>query len=282
MADLQKKSRALTDELSQLVSTLPNRVSEKRVHRVRTTIRRLETLVNQRAPKLNKKQQKSLDELRALRKRAGKVRDLDIQLGLLTSIANGSAAADRRALSDVLKQRRDRQQARLLSRIKKLNGSKVFNRLEKIAEKIGEMNPGPSADVLQNAQKELTRLASRYASREALKPGRLHELRISLKLLRYRAELAEDGVEKQDFIAAVKSAQDAIGEWHDWQMLAQNAEKLFGSRINCALLLEIRSLFAARYSAATSAAVNLLSAYAPVPRKKPASVQPLLMIAQHA
>jgi CHAD domain-containing protein len=284
MTLLQERSKSLARGLSKSVSKVAESVSEKGVHRLRTTIRRVETLVNYTEPSLNKKQEKVLDDLRALRKRAGKVRDLDIQIGLLASIGNRSASADKRALAETLKKKRTRQAGRLASEVKKLEGPKFSNRLARISEKSGVETDRPeeAGGPLEEIKKDLATLSAEFSSQEILKPRRLHELRIKLKLLRYRAELARETAEQKELAAKLKSVQDAIGEWHDWEMLAESAEKQFGDRMNCALLVEIRSLFSAKYAAANSAAMNLLTSYSPVPRKKPHSVQTARAVAQRA
>jgi CHAD domain-containing protein len=284
MTLLQERSQSLSRGLLKSVARLTEAVSEKGVHRLRTTIRRVETLVNYSEPALNKKQQKALDDLRALRKRAGRVRDLDIQISLLSSIGNRSASGDKRALVEALRKRRVKQAERLAVEIRKLDREKFSNRLARITEKSGARadKPEQSAPPLDEIRNALAALADEFSSRETMKPSRLHELRIRLKLLRYRAELAAETPEQKELVNTLKSVQDSIGEWHDWEMLAESAEKQFGDRINCALLVEIRSLFAAKYAAANSAAINLLASYSPVPRKKPLSAQSPRALAQRA
>lgn len=281
MTPLQDRSRHLSRDLSKFVSQLSEDVSEKGVHRLRTTIRRVETLATHAVPQVGKKQQKALDEIRALRKRAGKVRDLDIQIKLLSSIGNGSASADRRTLADVLKRKRAKQVGRLAAATEKLEGSKLFTRLARMAERSTGEESTNSARPLEDVRQQLSQLAKQYSSRQVLKPRRLHELRIKLKLLRYQAELA-DTPEQKNLVDELKSVQDSIGEWHDWEMLAESAGKQFSDRINCALLVEIRSLLATRHSAACSAAANLLTAYTPAGRKRPVPAQPERAFAQRA
>ena len=281
MALLQQRSKELSDDLSKFVSKLRNKVTEKGVHRLRTSVRRMETFVNYTKPKLGRKYEKALDELRLLRKRAGKVRDLDIQIGLLNSIGNGSAVADRRALLEALKKKRVRQADRLASAVKRVEGASFRDRLQRIGEKAVD-GTGSNTHPLQAVQKELSQLATEFSSRQALKPARLHELRIRLKLLRYQAKLAPESAERKTLTERLKSVQDAIGEWHDWELLAGSAEKQFGDRISCALLVEIRSLFAAKYSAAVSAALNLLATCVLPGKKKPTSVQLARTVVQRA
>ncbi len=56
------------------------------VHGFRTTARRLQTLVEQICPSKDRNQKKLVKMLGRIRKRAGKVRDLDVQLAALRSL----------------------------------------------------------------------------------------------------------------------------------------------------------------------------------------------------
>src|SRR5205807_8773356 len=115
----------------------------------------------------------------------------------------------------------------------------------------------------------LLRLAADVPGSENRKPCLLHKLRVSLKRIRYTAELAEESGVREHFLETLKSVQDAVGEWHDWESLVNIAETQFGDRVNCPLLVEMRSLFAAKYSAANSAVAGLLASHAAVPKKLP-------------
>jgi CHAD domain-containing protein len=122
---------------------------------------------------------------------------------------------------------------------------------------------------LQESKTQMAALAADFASRQTLKPRRLHEARIKLKMVRYMAELAETSAERQKFLHDLKLVHDAVGAWHDWAALARTAEKQFEDRVNSAILMEIRSLFAARYSVATSAVAQLLFPSTPAVARKP-------------
>jgi len=282
MTLLEQQIRGLTEDLSAVVSKLSDEATPKSVHRLRVTIRRIESLVSYANPQLGKKMERSLEKLETLRKRAGKVRDIDVQKKLLDRVGNGSTAKDRKTLSALLDKKRERQAARLQSAIKKLAESKFLSRMERIAEKIAE---GPASQnrplaPLEEARMQLARMAGGFSARQSVKPGRLHEARIQLKKVRYLAELAEKSAEQQAFIDDLKKVQDAAGEWHDWQELTRLAEKRFGDRVNCALLREIRALFAARESAAASAVNRLFTSQ--TARKPPRSVQHARSFARHA
>src|SRR5262249_60215420 len=80
MSPLEKRIKNLSRGLSLSVTKLAKDIAPRYVHRLRTTIRRIEALVASAPLDLSKKQQGSLKKMAALRKRAGRVRDLDVQL----------------------------------------------------------------------------------------------------------------------------------------------------------------------------------------------------------
>lgn len=285
MTLLEKRIKGLVHDLSGAISELSAEVTPKNVHRLRTTIRRIESLVSYAHPDLGKKLERSLERLTELRRRAGKARDLDVQIKLLDQLANGSTARDRKTLAELLAKRRERQAARLVSMVKKQAGAKFFSRLERIAEKADSGRSGSEQlfDPLEEARCQLTRIGADVSSRPSLKPGRLHETRIRLKTIRYLAELAEPSPEQKTFIEQLKAVQDAVGEWHDWEELTEFAEKRFSDRVNCPLLREIRALFSARHDAALSAVHNLFSSeIVAAPRKPPRAAHSARTLAQRA
>jgi CHAD domain-containing protein len=274
MTLLEKRMRGLNKDLSGAISKVTGKPAPKVVHRLRTTIRRIESLVSYSHPDLKKKLERSLEKMADLRKRAGKVRDLDVQMGLLKTLGNGSTVRDRKILAAILEKKRERQVKRLESTINKIQESKFFSRMERIAVHAGVVKDGKDRPLapLEEATAQLAVMAHDFA-RYALKPGRLHEARVTLKRIRYLAELAEESPAQKDFIRELKSVQDAVGEWHDWQELTGTAEKRFADRVNCALLREVRALLSARHSAATSAIQNLFTLAAAPDRKPPGSAQ---------
>jgi CHAD domain-containing protein len=282
---LEKRMRGLTADLTAAVSRLAeNDVTPRAVHRLRTTIRRIESLVSYAHPDLDRKLERSLEKLTDLRKRAGRVRDMDVQIGLLGSIANGSTAKDRKTLAELLGKKRDRQTQRLVSSVQKLQESKFFTRMNRIAEKAGAVGEGVNRPLapLEEARAQLAEMAAGFASHQKLKISRLHDARISLKRIRYLAELAEESADQKNFIRELKTVQDAVGDWHDWLELTSTAEKWFSDRVNCSLLREIRALLAARHSTATSSITNLFVAVVAPARIPPRSEPSVRTFARHA
>jgi len=280
----EARFKALTGELSAAVAKLKGDASVKVVHRLRTTTRRMESLIEYLHPKLTRKQSDAMQELGALRKRAGKVRDLDIQMDLLKQgIGNGSATVDRRSLTQALQQKRSRQADRLVVAARKIERSKLFTHLQKI-EAQAMMQPdsfGDASTPLRQAETQLTELAAEFVGHARLKPRLLHSLRMRMKFIRYQAELAAEADEQKQFVERMKSVQDILGEWHDWQALCVVAEKFFRDRANCPLLVEARAVRASKYSAAISAVTNLLDSHNPT-RKRPSNVHLMASSAKRA
>jgi len=270
MTLLEKHMRSLNRDLATAVSKVLDDPKPKSVHRLRTTIRRIESLVSYADPEISEKEERSLEKLTDLRKRAGKVRDLDVQADLLGTLGNGSATKDRKTLTELLKKKRDHQTKRLESTVKKLHEAKFFARLDRIAERAAEPQDGKNRPLapLEEAKAQLAEMAKDFGSGETMTPNRLHGARVALKRIRYMAELAEESTEQKEFMRELKSAQDAIGDWHDWQELTERAEKRFSDRANSALVREARTVLSARHSDATSA-VNKLFALAHSRDKKP-------------
>ena len=283
MTLLEKRMRGLNRDLSAAVSKVLDDAKPKSVHRLRTTVRRIESLVSYANPDIGKKEERTLEKMADLRKRAGKVRDLDVLAGLLGKLGNGSAAKDRKILADVLEKKRDQQAKRLASALKKLHEAKFFGRLHRIAEEaaVPQDKNRPLAP-LEEAKAQLSKMASDFGSGEMLNPSRLHEARVTLKRLRYLAELAEESAAQKDFIRRLKSTQDAIGNWHDWLELTARAEKRFSDRANSALVHEARTVLSARHSDAISSVQKLFSLTQAPAKKSPRSVQSLRTVPRSA
>jgi CHAD domain-containing protein len=259
MSLLDKRVKTLLEHLSSALARLGDEVSPKSVHRLRTTIRRIESVVSYTSPGLGRKQQRALKNLATLRKRAGKVRDLDVQLTLLGAIANGSTSPDRHALEDLLKRKRSKQAERVTAAIGNLETPKLFAHLERIGEKVVTVSEEATVLPMKQARRQLSNLAAEFISRQPIQARFLHQVRIRMKMVRYLAELGKASPEQRRFLETLKLTQDALGAWHDWELLAETTEKHFGGRVNCPLLVEVRALFAAQYSAATAAVRRLLS-----------------------
>ncbi len=76
MSIAPKRSRVVFQKLEQDLVKLSSKPRAENVHRFRTGTRRLQILLGELSPKLDRNQKKLLKLLGRIRKRAGKVRDL--------------------------------------------------------------------------------------------------------------------------------------------------------------------------------------------------------------
>lgn len=280
----ESRFKNLASQLSSAIARMKGNASAKDVHRLRTSTRRMESFVDYLHPKITHKQKEALVELSAIRKRAGKVRDLDVQMELLKKgISNGSATMDRRNLTQAMLEKRDRHAKKLMAAARKIDKSRLFVHLEKIeTQSMAQPDSfGDESSPLRQAETELTELAAGYVAHAKIKPRRLHAMRTRMKLIRYKAELAAPSPEQTEFLEKLKSVQDVLGEWHDWAALSEVAEKFFRDRANCPLLVEAHALKTSKYSSAISALTSLLDSHNPV-RKHPNKVHLVASIAERA
>lgn len=283
MTQFQDRAEKLSQRVASALGKLPKEPTAKYVHRLRTLVRRIESLVDYARPDLGRKQQKALEKLAVLRKRAGKVRDLDVQAELLKEIANGSTASDRRSIGDALEQKRDKQARRLMSAAAKIADSKFLSHIERMVAKSAAAGSADQRDPLAEARKQLAGPEREFATRVSHKPAELHRMRIQMKKIRYVAELAADSPEQRNFVEQLRAVQDALGAWHDWQELAKTAEKQFRNRMNCPLLVEVRALLAAKQVTASAAVRQLFARHPELPSsKQPQSATSTRELLRHA
>src|SRR5438309_4738091 len=86
MDTAQIRIKNLFIKIVRICNKLADDPSADRVHQFRTTMRRIESLLNASEFRLTAKDRKVLAQLEEIRKRAGKVRDIDVQLTALKSI----------------------------------------------------------------------------------------------------------------------------------------------------------------------------------------------------
>jgi CHAD domain-containing protein len=234
------------------------------VHHLRTGTRRVEatlqTLAREAgAPAMagatEEVRQRWLRQLKKVRRAAGTVRDLDVHRELLAenflpaadtapddmtaqlAEATASAAAGSGAVTPLI------EQARALDLWLKGRRSAAADVLCSTL--------GDHADRLLDAEQQfmaaitkrrsLLRRAHRPAVRLALEDylrlmdamplldkENLHDFRKGAKKARYVAESDDKDPAAQAFAKAVKRVQDAIGEWHDWVVVAEESHEALG------------------------------------------------------
>jgi CHAD domain-containing protein len=236
-----KRSRVVFQKLEQDLVKLSSKPRAENVHRFRTGTRRLQILLGEISPKLDRNQKKLLKMLGRIRKRAGKVRDLDVQLAALRALKMARESRRKTQLVNHLIELRGEQEKKLRKAVEEDTVGEIHKRLKRASK---NFNPEASRDPLAVARGMLERINREDAPvTEAL----LHQYRILSKRARYAAEFAEQSTEAAGFIATVKRMQDVLGDWHDWLTLTQTASEQLGDVRESALVAELRNVTGAKF-----------------------------------
>ena len=239
----------------------PHHPHMKTVHQLRTGTRRveatLETLAREAGTRglgaaTEQVRQRWLRQLKKVRRAAGAVRDLDVHRDVLAQrflpekeadadqvtqdLATAAAAAhdaspliaQARSLEAWLAAQRDTAaealRAALHGREQKLEQIEqqfvaAFSHRRAVTHKVHR----PAALL---ALEDYLRLMDAHPHLDA---ENLHDFRKGAKKARYVAESAADDDAAAAIVKAIKRVQDAIGDWHDWLVLAGEAEEALGA-----------------------------------------------------
>jgi CHAD domain-containing protein len=253
--EAQAQTRLVFDRMGRCIARFSKSLAPENVHRFRTNSRRVEALVGQLAPETRNKK-KLLKLLSKLRKRAGRLRDLDVQLAFLKELKVPDRLDHRAQLLELLAEEHRRRSRKLSKAADAATLEELRKRLrrEQGEIKLDGINP------LGLAARSLPQLGPAPLTEKTL-----HAFRIAAKRARYLAELGGEAPQAKVFVAELKRAQDAIGEWHDILKLKDKAEKRFGSASDSALVSVLQNLSRARFRAAGNALAMSLETLSPRP-----------------
>jgi CHAD domain-containing protein len=240
------RSREVFQKLERDVVKLSAKSRAESVHRFRTGTRRLQILLGELSPKLERGEKKLLKLLGRIRKRAGKVRDLDVQLAALRSLKVPREPRRKTQLVNHLIELRDEQDKKLRKAADETTVREIRKRLKRAAK---HFNPEVSRDPLTVARAMLQRLER---AGEPLTEAVLHQYRILSKRARYAAEFAGASKQAEQFIADLKRIQDALGDWHDWLTLTKTAGENLGEVRESPLVAELHNVTGAKYRQAVA------------------------------
>jgi CHAD domain-containing protein len=217
------------------------------VHGFRTNSRRLEVLLEQLLPQRERNQKKLLKMLNRIRRRAGKVRDLDVQLAALRSLKVPQEPRRKTRLVQGLIELRVKHEKKLRRLLTKEMIREIRKRLKRGAK---EVRPETSRDALSVARSMLNEVVRPAGP---VSEDLLHRYRGMVKRARYAAEFAPKSAEATQFIAQLKRLQDAVGNWHDWRTLTQAAAKRLGDVNQSSLVAALHNVTGGKFRHAVSA-----------------------------
>ena len=244
--------RELSADLLKIASDLGDTMSSKDAHRLRTSIRRIEVVME--GAEENRGSKKLHRQLDGMRRAAGHVRDIDVQTDLLQGLDAGDYSSDCSALKNALLRRREKLEKKAAKQVSKEVGKDLEVRLEKLAAAIEDSGVPPR--VTSHVRIEtIRRQYVEFTTEVPLDGDPLHDLRKGTKRLRYRLE-AIPGRESHALGKELKVVQDAIGEWHDWATLTEEGERRLEQR-SIAFVAFLRSRSTAKRHEARRAVLAL-------------------------
>jgi CHAD domain-containing protein len=256
-------TRATFRKLARQMSKLAGKPVPEDVHKFRTSSRRVEVLVSDLAESRTGNDKKLLRLLGRLRKKAGRVRDLDVQSAALRSLKIPQEPGRKSQLMRTLAEERAKRETKLAKALDKQTVAEVRKRLKRTA---ASLEIPKNANPLSLARQKLNGLE---IDQGTVTERTLHHFRIAGKRARYVAELAGKDAEATRLIALLNHMQDVIGDWHDWVQLADRAEKLFGGVQDSALVSALRNITRAKFRQSVNTLIETRAALA---GKKPVAV----------
>ena len=246
-----KRSRLVFWKLAQELTKLERKAAPENVHKFRTNSRRVEAVLMEWVPEPGRNDEKVIKLLARLRRKAGRVRDLDVQISCLRNLKIPQANGHKGQLLEALLEERTWREKKLAKAFDHETAAEIRKRLKRAASHI---------KIPQNTEPisvTLNRLAELGRDHQPITEKILHQYRIIGKRARYIAELAVSDPRTTRLVADLKKMQDVIGDWHDWLKLTQKAEKLLGSSQDSALVAMLRNVTQAKFRQSLDAVAQM-------------------------
>lgn len=261
----QERTQGLFRRLDILLSRTGAAPTPERVHQVRTTARRLEAILEIVYPEPTSRVARTLRGLKRLRRRAGAVRDLDVQAAALRTLKIGRETERKARLLSTLADARAAKEAQFQKAIHHKKVEKLQKRLQQTALEMAQASVPPEQngqnwppvwidfDPVSASLRMFARLARQT---KAITADNIHLFRTRCKRVRYVGEMAGMSPESKRVVGLLKRVQDSIGDWHDWQTLTLTAEDLFSRSLDSALVSALRNISNAKFVEARAVATD--------------------------
>ena len=276
-----ERTRSLIRKLDQLLAKTRAQPLPERVHQIRTTSRRLESVLDTLYPRQDKRQRRLRRRFRRLRRGAGGVRDVDVQIVALRKLHIGRENERRTRLMQALNDLRALREQKLRDELAAKSARKLRKALQRWGSELAPAaapNPAPASPLAEATVVEgglarpvlpvdpwarldplpmaLRRFARITRQMRDLTPDNLHAYRTECKRVRYLAEMAPNDAGKHA-VELLKRIQDVAGDWHDWLTLTGTAESLFARSLDSALVAALRNVTNAKFVEAHGAVLEL-------------------------
>ncbi len=232
------------DKICITLPDFPGNPTPEQVHKLRIRLRRVEAALDGLGLDAHKNGRHALRHAKSLRRRSGKIHDMDVLTMLASSLDPRDYGEYRIELLEYIGAERYRQ-ARKLRDSEHKNWNAFCKQLRRCAvqveKRLGSKAPA-RAKVLAVATvtARILELGSELARYPRLARSNLHKFRVRTKHLRYILKMANEC--GTPFFFALEEVNDKIGEWHDWERLTDIARSLDGQPGRRALLSKMKEI----------------------------------------
>jgi len=220
-------------DVSAAIEACAEKPTEKAVHQVRTRCRRVEALISAvlstrlNAERLHSTGEALLPKIKKIRRAAGPVRDLDIHLSLLETIAGEPLDEDAQKLKKTLERQRERASIAALKEMER-HRPKLERRAARFLDAFNDLSVNEQElDTPALAKARFLETATAFP---VIRADNLHDFRKQSKQARYIAEINPRSAASARLARKLNRVQDAIGAWHDWDVMMEEAAEILGNR----------------------------------------------------
>lgn len=233
----------------------------EQVHDLRTNIRRVEAALQTVKEDPNGNERRLLKLLGRVRKRAGKVRDMDVLTAYAAGLKNSSD--EQECLVQLLEHlggRRVRDAGKLY-KAAHAHRSELARRMKDCRRSLRkQVRRAEQNGVETHATSDALEISAELGRVHRLTADNLHQYRLTVKRLQYVLQLADEEHQDKPFIEELKRVKDSIGEWHDWQVLTAIATKLLKDH-GCNLVKSLESTTSRKLKQAMAVTEKLRERY---------------------
>lgn len=242
-------------QLRKSLERLPKDPPPETVHKLHTRARDIEAMATALTEPGEKLVRRLLKSLKPVRKAAGDVRDMDVLVGNLSSLAQNSHRESLLNLMEKLHSVRRKRVGDLLDTIDhdRKTARHALRKYAKFAEdRTRSSNAARIEAVIEGHLQQLRRWP-------ALSERNLHRFRLKVKELRSILQLLPRA--DSALVKAFGDVKDKIGDWHDWQLLVETARKKLDLGLDHALVAHIEQIGRRKRGDALAAANTLRRDY---------------------
>jgi CHAD domain-containing protein len=253
-------------KLRKFLKKRPKRPTPDEIHNLRTNTRRFEAAIAAFGLDRNGNERRLLRDLKPIRKRAGKIRDMDVLTDYASDVHVDGEEECLVQLLEHLGASRDREvkklRAEVTTRAPELRRRQKTSskHIEKVLRDADHIEFGSNPPATREAMASALQLSSELVAPKRLDRKNLHPYRLKVKELRYVLQLASDA-DHQRFVDKLGQVKDAIGEWHDWEELIAIADSVLDHGANCKLTKKMRTISKEKYDRALKLATQMRSTY---------------------